>query len=58
MSKKKQIEVSPQKAELLSFHIPEYNAQKKNKGNLCYDPGPSEFENWPFQDNVRNITIN
>ena len=58
MPKKKQIEVSRQKAEQLTFHIPVYNAQKRNKRNLCYDPRPSEFKNSPFQESVRNMTIN
>lgn len=59
MPKKVKIDVSPQKAQNLSFQIPEYSINKKNQSNLCYDPRPLSFRNLSgFNDFVRNMTIN
>lgn len=59
MPKKHKLDISPKKAELINYTVPVYKVQKKQKGNLCYDPRPQEFKNMPgFNDNVRSQVIN
>lgn len=59
MPKKNRLDVSPKKAEEINFTVPLYNVQKKERGNLCYDPRPQQYINMPeFNDNVRNHVIN
>ncbi|XP_047027501.1 uncharacterized protein LOC124635615 [Helicoverpa zea] len=58
--KKNKLDVSPKKAENLSYEIAEYNVCKKYKRSTCYDPRPqssiSQGKEWAAT--VRNKVIN
>ncbi|CAG5042070.1 unnamed protein product [Parnassius apollo] len=58
--KKNKLDVSPKKAENLSYEIAEYNVCKKKKRSVCYDPRPQSFisQGKEWATTVRNKVIN
>lgn len=59
MPKKTRLDISPKKAQNLNYAVSEYNVNKKQMRNLCYDPRLECYKNMSsYNDHVRNFVIN
>ena len=58
LPKKRKLDVSPMKADKLTYEVHEFQKQKRKPSCLVYDPRPKTGPTTPFQDNLRNAAIN